>query len=91
MFVLHNLSNILSFEIIRAVLGKIQVLWAMTQCRMVYRWQRFGGACYLHLQGSTRRMFLCFIGQSTRLLAALPILGSLPDSLFVDEGQFRIF
>jgi hypothetical protein len=33
------------------LLFQVKVFWVMTPCNVVAGYQRFGGTCYLHLQG----------------------------------------
>ena len=44
-------NTAISLEVLTAVNRKITVLWDAISCCLVYRYQHFGKACCLHLQG----------------------------------------
>ena len=53
------------FEVLRAVLKKMADFRDIIHSRLVYRYQRVWGACYLHLQGTSMRVIYrckCFGG-----------------------------
>ena len=60
-----------TFEVTVAASIEIPVLWLITPCVVVQRYQRFGGTSCLHLQGSPR------IGASTTLKIVIKIVQNL--------------
>jgi hypothetical protein len=60
-----NFLNYAKYQVLTVVLMKIQILWNVTQCRLVNSYQRFGDAWCLHLQGKEVRDFgdnlLCLV------------------------------
>jgi hypothetical protein len=48
----HNLVSIkIGFEVLTAVITKMDVFWVVAPCSLAKVYQRFRGPCYLHHQG----------------------------------------
>jgi len=43
-----------SFEAFTAVIFQVEILWVVTPCSVVVRYQRFRGPCCLHLQDEVK-------------------------------------
>jgi hypothetical protein len=48
--------RVVSFEAFTAMMFQEEVFWVLTPCGVVVRHQRFGGPCFLHLQGEVTGM-----------------------------------
>jgi hypothetical protein len=45
-----NVTYFMIFEVLKAVIRKIVILWDATQCSLLDRYQRFGGTFSFHMQ-----------------------------------------
>jgi hypothetical protein len=50
-----------SFKALTAVMFQVEIFWVVTPCSAVVGYRRFGGPCYLHLEGedSSRDLLGC--------------------------------
>jgi hypothetical protein len=55
------------FEVLTAVFMETSVFWDLTPFVFLYKYGRFGGACSLRLQGSTRTGMYCVISYKTEI------------------------
>jgi hypothetical protein len=51
----YNYEMNIYFQAFTASIAQLIVFWAITPCRIICLFRRFGGTCYLHLQGDRLR------------------------------------
>jgi len=51
---------------------QVEVFWVVTQCSNAVGYQRFGGPCYLHLQGEASRSSKTLVSYSSTTQRRIP-------------------